>query len=460
MRICIGALTSHHEMVEVRRRVSVAILPRPVSRASLSRHLAAHAEAWPRIAAALLGFWVLASLGLDNGGVLPRTWRLVTLALCALAGAALLARARIALSRLEWGVIAALAAYAGWIALSAEWSVRPTASTLQAERTAGYVAGVLAVLLIVERTSVSYLLGGMVAGVTAVSAYGLVEYVFSPPPLDPFEGRLLYQPLGYANALGIYAAIGILVAVGLAIAARSPRARWAALSPLVVLGPTLYFTSSRGAWLTLAAALPLLAWGGRFRAPVIGALAVLAVAAAVAVLVASGGVEPLAKAPGENRARFWDVALEDARDHPALGSGAGTYGDYWLNNYGSTGFSRTAHNVYLQALAELGPVGLLLLLTAVLLPLVCLRKQRDPLVAAAAAGYVAFLLHAAVDWDWELPATGLAGLLCGAAMLCAARRTQRSLPPWSRAALLAPVLAFALLAVIRLETGPRAPFGP
>jgi hypothetical protein len=415
---------------------------------------------WPQIAAALLGFSVLASLGLDNGGVLPRTWRLVTVALCALAGAALLSRARIALSRLEWAVMAALAAYAGWIAVSSSWSARPTTSILQAERTAGYVAGFLAVLLIVERTSVPYLLGGMVAGITAVSTYGLIEYIFWPPPLDPFEGRLLFQPLGYANALGIYSAIGIVVAVGLAIGARGRRGRWAALAPLVVLGPTLYLTSSRGAWLALAAALPLLARGGRFRAPVVAALGVLALAAAAAVLVASGGVEPLAKAPGENRARFWEVALEDFRDNPALGSGAGTYGDYWLDNYGSAGFSRTAHNVYLQSLAELGPVGLVLLLTAVLLPLACLRRQVDPIVAAAAAGYVAFLLHAAVDWDWELPATGFAGLLCGAAMLVAARKAPRPMPGWSRAVLLVGVLAFGVLAAIRLETGPRTPFGP
>jgi len=42
-------------------------------------------------------------------------------------------------------------------------------------------------------------------------------------------------------------------------------------------------------------------------------------------------------------------------------------------------------------------------------------------VAAAAAGYSAYLVHAGLDWDWEYPVVTLAGLACGAALLIAAR---------------------------------------
>jgi hypothetical protein len=40
-----------------------------------------------------------------------------------------------------------------------------------------------------------------------------------------------------------------------------------------------------------------------------------------------------------------------------------------------------------------------------------------PLVPAAAAAYVAYLVHAGVDWDWELPAVTVAALAAGAALI-------------------------------------------
>jgi hypothetical protein len=65
------------------------------------------------------------------------------------------------------------------------------------------------VLVLAKRASVAHLLGGALAGITVVAAYGLEIYLFESPALDPFEGSLLYQPLGYANALGIFVAIGM-----------------------------------------------------------------------------------------------------------------------------------------------------------------------------------------------------------------------------------------------------------
>jgi O-antigen ligase len=416
---------------------------------------------WPQIGAAVLGFLVLASVGFADGGVFPRTWRLATLALCALAAAALFGRARIVVSRLELAVVASLAAFAAWMAISGSWSSRSSVSILQAERSIVYAVGILTVLLVVERGAVPHLLVGMVGGITAVSAYGLGQYLFDPLPLDPFEGQLLFQPLGYANALGIFAGIGILIAAGLAFWAQRPLTRAVALSPLVVLVPTLYFTSSRGAWLAVAAALAVLVrFGGRTGLPGVALLVAVVAVAVAAVLVASGGPDRLADLPGENRAQFWQVAWQDYRAHPLLGSGAGTFGDYWLAHRGTALFTRTAHSVYIQSLAELGPVGLLLVATALGLPLVRLRGSRDPLVATAAAGYVAFVLHAGVDWDWEMPAVGLAGVFSGAALLVATRgKPRHGMPIWTRVALIALVLGLTVVALVRLESGPRTPFG-
>ena len=49
------------------------------------------------------------------------------------------------------------------------------------------------------------------------------------------------------------------------------------------------------------------------------------------------------------------------------------------------------------------------------------RIRGSPFVAGAFGAYVAFAAHAAVDWDWELPAVTFAGIFCGALLVVAAR---------------------------------------
>jgi hypothetical protein len=75
--------------------------------------------------------------------------------------------------------------------------------------------------------------------------------------------------------------------------------------------------------------------------------------------------------------------------------------------------------------------------------------RRRPFVAAAAGAYVALLAHAAVDWDWEMPAVMVTGLVCATALLVAARegRAQWEPSPLARAAALVLVLALVGLAV-------------
>jgi Flp pilus assembly protein TadD len=93
------------------------------------------------------------------------------------------------------------------------------------------------------------------------------------------------------------------------------------------------------------------------------------------------------------------------------------------------------------------------LLAAFAVPLAVLgRARRHPLAPAALGAYVAYLVHTGVDWDWELPAVTLVGLLSGAALLLAARRSFRS-PPlrqsarWSGVAL---AVVLSLAAVVGL----------
>jgi O-antigen ligase len=363
---------------------------------------------------------------------------------------------------------------------------------------------------------------GVWAGIAIVCGYALLTRLF-PERLgvyDPIAGYRLAEPLGYWNALGIFAAVGSLLALGLAAHAGHYLLRAGAAASLLLTIPALYFTFSRGAWIALATGLAVafivetrrlklataLLVAGPFPAVAVWraseargltridsplalashdghrltvVLAFLAAGAAVAVTLVSvltrglafspvarraygillgiavvacsaavfahyGSPVTLARegydsfastspaaSPDLNRRLFtlasprktvWHTAWRDVEAHPLLGSGAGTFERFWLRHRTNGGKVRDAHSLYLETLAELGPVGLLLLVVVLAMPVVAaIRVRRRRLVPLALAAYSAFLLHAGVDWDWEVPAVTLAGLFCGASILLAAR---------------------------------------
>lgn len=136
------------------------------------------------------------------------------------------------------------------------------------------------------------------------------------------------------------------------------------------------------------------------------------------------------------RIHQWHVAFDEWRAHPLLGGGAGSYAAFWAAAGPNQPQLLDVHNLYLETLAELGPVGLTVLVTALCVPLVtAVRARRRSLVPIAVAGYVAWLVHVAYDWDWELPGVTIAMVLCGAAVLVAARRrsaiARGSMARWS-----------------------------
>jgi len=137
-----------------------------------------------------------------------------------------------------------------------------------------------------------------------------------------------------------------------------------------------------------------------------------------------------------------------------LGGGSGSYGEYWFQHRRVPATVHDAHNLYLETLAELGPIGLALLALALAVPLAAVRRARSsPLAAAAVGAYVAYLAHAFIDWDWEMPAVTLTALACGLALLTLARGQSpaRTLRPKVRMTALggtAVLVAFVLLGLL------------
>jgi hypothetical protein len=97
----------------------------------------------------------------SDGGFFTQTWRWTSLALFSGAGAALLLRREVTLTRRDCVALGALIATSGWMLLSHVWSAVPTLAPLEAERTLVYAAASLAFLVAFEATATEPLLVGV-----------------------------------------------------------------------------------------------------------------------------------------------------------------------------------------------------------------------------------------------------------------------------------------------------------
>jgi hypothetical protein len=116
---------------------------------------------------------------------------------------------------------------------------------------------------------------------------------------------------------------------------------------------------------------------------------------------------------GAGRHDFWRVALDAFGEKPVLGHGAGAYEFSWEQHRSIDLAVHDAHSLYLEAFAELGAVGgvLVLALASILLwsgfsawrfaagP----ERERNAVLFAV---ILAFAVGAAFDWFWELAGLG------------------------------------------------------
>jgi O-Antigen ligase len=289
----------------------------------------------------------------------------------------------------------------------------------------------------------------------------------------------LADPVGYANGLALLDVVALVLLVGSSAAARRRGVRRLAALLLVPLAADVAVLESDGALVALAASLlALLLAGGRRTAWRVVTLLPLPTLALAGVASADAVVSPspldlraaaapghrlllgllllcaaqagaalatervparwpsvrlrhgaaaaglvaaaaLAAAPfalrGHERSAYWHAAWRETADRPVLGGGAGTYVDWWLRTRQEPLSTREAHSLYVETLAELGPVGLLLVAAALGIPLVAAaRLRRSHWGPPVLAALVAYAVHAAVDFDWELAGVTLPVILLGA----------------------------------------------
>jgi O-antigen ligase len=168
------------------------------------------------------------------------------------------------------------------------------------------------------------------------------------------------------------------------------------------------------------------------RAPLI-ALAVICAGLALAIVVGAKEGTPRPLSAGatrlvtleSNRYDYWRVAIRAFRAEPVRGVGAGGWAVWWLRYRPIQDSAQDAHSLPLQTLAELGLVGLALLLAFFAgIALAAGEAHRaDPALAAGPiAGAVVWLAHQPLDWDWQMPAVTLIAMVLGGALLATAPR--------------------------------------
>jgi hypothetical protein len=134
------------------------------------------------------------------------------------------------------------------------------------------------------------------------------------------------------------------------------------------------------------------------------------------------GLDPvqahLLSGSGSGRWQFWSAAVREFEQAPLHGGGAGSYQSWWARHASFTYFLKNAHSLYLETMAELGVVGLLLIVgaftggvAAALRRLRSTQGEERVTLAALLGAFVAFAVAAGIDWMWQLTVVGLVGVV-------------------------------------------------
>jgi tetratricopeptide (TPR) repeat protein len=140
--------------------------------------------------------------------------------------------------------------------------------------------------------------------------------------------------------------------------------------------------------------------------------------------LSSQGQDRFGQLSGSGRHEFWRVSLDAFGEEPVVGHGAGTYQFAW-NQLRETPLAvLDAHSLYLEAFAELGVVGGVIVLGLVLALLWIgfgawrgAETSRKDLHAVLLAACLAFAVGAGIDWFWEIAAAGAIFFLASGALV-------------------------------------------
>jgi O-Antigen ligase len=173
-----------------------------------------------------------------------------------------------------------------------------------------------------------------------------------------------------------------------------------------------------------------LGFASRLSAVAAGCVALALAGLVVAGLSERGDAEELSKQTGvarlgstdSRRYDYWRVGLDAFADHPLRGLGSGGFRGEWLRERPVKESVLEVHSLPLEMASELGLPGLLglcMLVAGVGLAARRSLQLHPELAPGACAALVVFGLHAAIDWDWQLPAVTLPAIVLAGALIAA-----------------------------------------
>ncbi len=125
------------------------------------------------------------------------------------------------------------------------------------------------------------------------------------------------------------------------------------------------------------------------------------------------------------RYQEWSAAVETFKEKPLTGTGAATWVVGWLKWRPFDMISKDGHSWFFENLSELGIIGASLMIAFVVVftlisikDLRFLKRGRErEIYGAFFAACAALLIHAMIDWDWEMPVIFLAFFMFAGGLL-------------------------------------------
>ncbi len=143
-----------------------------------------------------------------------------------------------------------------------------------------------------------------------------------------------------------------------------------------------------------------------------------------------------------SRSTYWRVAWDEWKEHPLLGTGAGTFQYTWLENRPGFGGVRQVHNVYLEQGTETGVVAFVALSGFAIILLAYTMwatfraspggagqsGERKVLLAGLTGAMAVYLFSSALEWHWYIPPSTIYFFILAGVAVKLATRTRRPSP--------------------------------
>lgn len=311
-----------------------------------------------------------------------------------------------------------------WAGLSVFWSINPHRTLVEFIQLSLYG---LVFLLATTLTGDSVLRLGRITLITAsgVAIFGISQFAI-------LESKRLISTFTNPNPLGIYLVMVFMISWGYFI--RKKNNSYYAILILLIL-VALILTASRGSFICFFVSLPLLFIGFRkseLIAPAVKTITIIIVALIISQLIIY--VAPyLQEAIGSNlvlsqfltrpqsfielsglgRLSYWITGSKIAISKPINGYGLGTFFmAYFIEYDGGRWYSRFAHSHFVQTTAELGFIGLGLLMAFFLTLFrnawVRIKNTDYPLyLPGLTAAALSFFINIGGDFNWNFPGSAI-----------------------------------------------------